>query len=174
MRYDVMDELAAVREVLARVEMIGMLRHVLADAGGQAQAEVGVDVDLADCHGSGFAELVFGNADGVGQVAAVGVDDLNVFRNDGRSAVQYDGEAGQAFGNFFEDVEAQRRRNEDALFVARALFRFEFIRAVAGADSDSQGIDAGAGYEFFYFFRTGIRSFMSGDFYVVFNAGELA
>ena len=45
---------------------------------------------------------------------------------------------------------------------------------MAGADSDGQGIDARAGYKFFDFFRTGIVSFMSSDFDIIFDAGQLA
>ena len=124
--YDVMDELTAVGQVLTRVEVIRMLSHVLTDAGSQAETEVGVDVDLADRQGSCFTELIFGDTDSISQVAAVGVDDLNVFRYDGRCAVEYDREARQAFGNVFEDVEAERRRYENAVSVAGALFRSEF------------------------------------------------
>ena len=171
---DVMDELTAVGEVLARVEMFRMLCHVLTDAGSQAETEVGVDVDLADSHGSCFAELVFRDADSVSQVAAVFVDDLDVFRYDRRCAVEDDREARQAFGDFFEDVEAECRRYEDAVSVARALFRSEFESAVAGADSDGQGVDARAGYEFFDFFRTRVVSFVGSDFDIVFDAGQLA
>ena len=167
-------KLTAVGEVLARVEMFRMLCHVLTDAGSQAETEVGVDVDLADSHGSCFAELVFRDADSVSQVAAVFVDDLDVFRYDRRCAVEDDREARQAFGDFFEDVEAECRRYEDAVSVARALFRSEFESAVAGADSDGQGVDARAGYEFFDFFRTRIVSFMGSDFDIVFDAGQLA
>ena len=85
-----------------------------------------------------------------------------------------DREARQAFGNVFEDVEAERRRYENAVSVAGALFRSEFESAVAGADSDSQGIDARAGYEFFDFFRTGVVSFFSRDVDIVFDASQLA
>ena len=174
MRYDVVNELTAVGQVLTRVEVVRMLSHVLADAGSQAETEVGVDVDLADRQGSSFAELIFRDADSVSQVAAVGVDDFDVFRYDRGSTVEYDREARQAFGNVFEDVEAERRRYENAVCVARALFRSEFECAVAGADSDSQGIDARAGYEFFDFFRTGVVSFFSRDVDIVFDAGQLA
>ena len=134
---DVINELTAVFEVLPRVEVIWMGSQMLADAGCQAQAQVRVDVDFADGHGSSFTELVFRNTDSVGQIAAVFVDDFDVFRNDRRSAVQDDRESREPFGNFFQNIEAKCRRYENALFVARALSRREFVCAVAGADSDS-------------------------------------
>ena len=166
--------LTGICQVLARIEVFRMLGHVLADTGGHSQADIGVDVDLANGHGSSLAELVFRNADSVSQVAAVGVDDLDVFRNDGGSTVEYDREARQAFGNFFENVEAQCRRYENALFIPCALGRREFVSAVARADGNCQGIDARTGNEFFYFFRTCIGCFVGSDLDFVFNAGELA
>ena len=69
--------LAGVGQVLAGIEVIRMLDQVLADHGGEGDAQVAVDVDLADGHGSSLAQLFFGNANGVGHFAAVFVDDLH-------------------------------------------------------------------------------------------------
>ena len=109
---------------------------MLADTSGHAETEVGVDVDFANSHGSSFAELVFRDADSIGEMAVVSIDDFDVFRNDGRCAVEHDREAREAFGNVFEDIETEFRRNEDAFSVACALIWCEFVCAVARADSD--------------------------------------
>ena len=147
---------------------------MLTDAGSQAETEVGVDVDLADSHGSCFAELVFRDADSVSQVAAVLVDDLDVFRYDRRCAVEDDREARQAFLKTSEDVRREVGRYEDAVARAqRALpgvnLKAPWLVPIAMARSDAR-----AGYEFFDFFRTRVVSFVGSDFDIVFDAGQLA
>ena len=67
--------------------------------------------------------------------------------------MQDDGEAGQTLGDFFQNVEAQCGGNQDALLVYSALLGSELVSAVGGADSDSQGVAAGAGNELFDFLR---------------------
>ena len=138
------DVVASRRDVLARIEVLGMLLEVLADARRHGEAQVGVDVDLADCRLRRFSQLILGNAYGVGEIAVVVVDDLDVLGNDGRGAVQYDGEARQTLFDFREDVEAQFGRYEHALGVLRALFGLELEGAVARADGDREGVDARA------------------------------
>ena len=69
------------------------LRDVLADGAGHGQAQIGVDVDLADSHGSGLAQLLLRDADGVGHLAAELVDLGNEVLGHGGRAVQDDGEA---------------------------------------------------------------------------------
>ncbi len=64
--------------VLTRVELSGLLSEGLADASGKGEAAVGVDVDLADGALGGLAELLLGDADGVGELAAILVDDVDV------------------------------------------------------------------------------------------------
>ena len=154
--------------------MIGMLREMLADHGGEGQAQIAVDIDLANRHGGRLAQLLLGDAHGVGQTAAVFVNNLHEFLGHGGSAVQHDGEAGQPLGNLGQDIEAQRRGNENALFIAGALSGGEFISAVAGADGDGQGIHARAGSEFFHFFRPGIAGIGGGNLHVVLHAGQTA
>ena len=70
--------------------------------------------------------------------------------------MQHDREAGQTLGHFVQNVEAQWRGHEDALLIARALRGGELVSAVAGADGDSQGVDARLGYEFLNLFGTGV------------------
>ena len=86
--------------------------------------------------------------------------------------MQNDREARQTLGNFLEYVETQRRRNEDALLVAGALLRGELVSAVGGADCDSQGVTAGAGYELLNLFRMGVGGILSGNLYVILYASE--
>ena len=70
--------------------------------------------------------------------------------------MKHDGEAGQTAGDFLQDVEAQRRRDKDAVGIAGALLRLELVSAVAGADGDGQRIDAGLGDEFLDLLRAGV------------------
>lgn len=70
-------------EVFARVELTGLGGEHLADSGCHGQTAVGVDVDLADIHLRGFAELLLGNADGVGKLAAVFVDGVDILLGHG-------------------------------------------------------------------------------------------
>lgn len=56
------------------------------------------------------------------------------------------------FFNFFEDIETKRRWNQNAIFVAGALCRCEFVGSVWSADRNSQWINAGARYEIYYLF----------------------
>ena len=86
--------------------------------------------------------------------------------------MENDGEAGQALGDLFEDVEAQGRRDQNALFVAGALGSRELVCAVAGADGDGQGVTAGLGNEFLDLFRTGIGSGVRSDLDLILDAGE--
>ena len=174
MRDEVIDVLPAVFQVLARVKMIGVLGHMETDAGCQCQTDIGVNIDFADSQGSRLAELVFRDTDGIRKIAAVFIDDFYIFGYDRGSSVQDNRKIGKPLGYFFEDVETKCRRYEDALFVAGTLFRRELICAMAGSDSDSQGIDTSTADEFFHFFRTGVGCFMSGYFDIVFNAGQLA
>ena len=80
-------------EVLARVEVLGMLREVLADRRRHREARVGVDVDLAHRALRRLAELLLGNADRVGKLAAELVDRVDVLLRDAGRAVEDDREA---------------------------------------------------------------------------------
>ena len=124
----------------------------------------------ADGQLSGMAQLLFRHADGVGHVAAVLVDHLHILLGHGGRAVQDDREARQTAGDLFEDVEAEGRRNENAVGIAGALLRLELISAVAGADGDGQRVDAGLGDEFLDLFRTGVGADCVAD--LVLDAGQ--
>ena len=86
--------------------------------------------------------------------------------------MQNDREAGQTLRNIFQNVKAQGRRLQDAVLVAGALFGFELVGAVAGADGNREGIAAGAFHEFLHVLGTGVGTFGMADF--VFDAGERA
>ena len=60
-------------QVLAGIELVGMLTEELTDRAGHGQTQVGVDVDLADGAAGGLTELLLGNAHRVGHLAAVGI-----------------------------------------------------------------------------------------------------
>ena len=123
----------AISDVLARIEMLRMSHEMLADTSRHSEAEIRVDVDLADCGLRSAAELILRDTDSVIEFAAVRVDDLHVLRNDGGSTVEDDRELRNLLLDFREDVEAELWRYENAVRVARALLRLELECAVARA-----------------------------------------
>ena len=148
-------------EILARVEMIGMLGKILADVAGHGEADIRVNVDLAHCKLGSFTQLIFGNADSVRHIAAIGIDHLDKLLRNGGRTVQNDRESGQTLDALLQYVETKRRRNQNAVCVARALCGSELIGTVRGTDRDSQRIAAGSADELFYFFRMCI-GFLTG------------
>ena len=156
MTNDLLDVGTGGLQVLTGIEVIGMLVEVLTNSAGQCQTQVGVNVDLADRQSCSLTQLLFGNTDGVGHLAAVGVDHGNIVLGNGGRTVQNDGEAGQTLGDFFQNVEAQSGGNQNALLVDGALLGGELVSAVGGADGDSQGVTAGTGDELFDFLGTGV------------------
>ena len=115
-------------EVLTRIEMIGMLRKILADGAGHCQTQVGVDVYLADRHGSSLAELILGNADRTGHIAAVFVDHANKLLRNGGRTVQHYRETGQTSLYILEYIKTQLRLGAG----------LELICAMAGADRNGE------------------------------------
>ena len=133
---ELLHRLARRSEVLARVEVLWMLGEVLADRRRHREARVGVDVDLAHRALRRLAQLLLGNADRVGELAAELVDRVDVLLRDAGRAVEDDREAGELLLDGLEDVERERGRDELArLLVARALLGLELVGAVRGADS---------------------------------------
>ena len=158
-------------EVLSRVELSRFVVEDFTDAGGHGKTGIGVDVDLADSGLCGFAEFFFRDADSSLESAAVGVDDINFFLRNGGGTVENDREARELLFDGVEDVECERRRNEAAgLRVDGALFGFELVCAVGGADGDREGVDAGLGDEVDDFFRLGVVGDFGSNF--IFNARE--
>ena len=134
MQDNLFDCLAGIPQIAAGIKVGRLLGKVAADFGRHGQTKVGVHVDFANGVGRSLAQHFLRNADGVGHLAAEAIDHLNVFgRNRGR-AVQHDGEAGQAAGDFVENVKPE----------LGLLTGLELVSAVAGADGDGQRIHAGA------------------------------
>ena len=158
----VLDSLTGGLEVLPGIEMIRMLREILADDSGHRQTNVRVNVDLADSAGSSLTELLLRDTDGAGHVAAVLIDLGNELLRDGGRTVQHDRETGQLFGALFEHVEPE-------LGLGAGL---ELVCAVAGADSDGQGVTAGAGREIDYFFGMSVHCLVGVDGNFILNAGQ--
>ena len=56
-------------EVLAGVELVGVLVEELTDGAGHGQTQVGVDVDLTHRAPGGLTQLLLGDTHGVGHLA---------------------------------------------------------------------------------------------------------
>ena len=65
-------------EIFAGVKLGRLVVEELADSRGHGQTGVGVDVDLADIHLRSLAEFLLGNTDGIGKLAAIFVDGLDI------------------------------------------------------------------------------------------------
>ena len=169
---DLLDVCTSGLQVLTGVELAGLIVVELTDGASHSQTQVGVDVDLTYGQGSSLTQLFFGNTDSVGHLAAVGVNHGNIVLRNGRRTVQDDGEAGQTLGDLFQNVETQGRGNQDAVLVDGALLGSELVSAVGSADSNCQGVTAGAGNELLDLFGTGVGSSLSGNVDFVFNTGQ--
>ena len=132
--------------------------------GKKIVTDIGVDVDLADGHACSLAQLFLGDTDGVGQLAADGVDLTDVLLGNRGSTVENDGELGKALADLLENIEAKRRRNKDALLVSCALCGSELVCAVGGTDRDREGVNTGAGNEILNLFGTGVGGVLSANF----------
>ena len=64
--------------VLAGIKLARFLNEHLANGSGEGQTAVTVDVDLANGALGSLAQLVLGDTYGIGQVATVGVDDVDI------------------------------------------------------------------------------------------------
>ena len=157
------DVVAAVREILTGVEVRGVLGKMLADTRSQRQTQVGVDVDLAHRHRSGFTQHILGDTDGIRHLTAELVDLRNVLGHNRGRAVQNDGETGQAIHHFLQDVEAK----------LGLLTGLELECAVAGADGDGEGVDTRAGNEILHLIGIGVAGVLGRDVDLVFDTCEL-
>jgi len=160
-------------QVLAGVELGGLLGEDLANGSGHGQTRVGVDVDLANGAGGSLAELLFGDTYGVGELTAILVDDVDFFLGYAGGTVEDDGETGELLHNGVEHVEGQGRRNEVAgLRVTGALIGSELVGTVARTDGDGQAVAARAGSEVYHLFGLRVVALSVADF--VFHTGENA
>ncbi len=122
-------------EIGARVELVRLLGQDLADRAGDGQAVVGVDIDLAHAVLDAALDLFHRHAPGLGNGAAVLVDDVLQFLGNRRGAVHHQVGVGQALVDLLDHVHGQ----DVAVRLAR-----ELVGPVAGAHGDGQGVDAGA------------------------------
>ena len=83
MFHNLFDRFSCRSEILTRIEVRRIESKVLADCAGDCKSEVGVDVDLAHCHGRCFAEHIFGDALCAGHTAAVLIDFCDKLLRDG-------------------------------------------------------------------------------------------
>ena len=129
MRDDILHVLTAGLQISARIEDGRILHEDFTHAGGHAKAKVRVNVDLADRAAGRLTKLIFRNADRILKSAAIGIDDLNIFLRNGRSAVQDDREARKPPGNLIEDIEAK----------LRLCTRLKLVSTMAGSDRAASG-----------------------------------
>ena len=137
----------AVAKILTRIKMIRMLYKMLTDACSHAQTKVGVNVDLADSALCSLAKLIFRNADCVNQLAAVLVDDLDIFLRNRRRSVKNDRESGKSSGNLFQNIQTK----------LRLCAGLELISAVRSSDCNCKRINTGLLYKLFNLFRMSVE-----------------
>lgn len=106
-RYHLLDLVTSDLEVAAGVKYGGLCGHYAADACGERETDIRVDIDLADCHLSSAAKQLLRNALSAVELTAASVDLVNELRNNGGCAVKNDREAGEALAYLLEDIEAQ-------------------------------------------------------------------
>jgi len=86
--------------------------------------------------------------------------------------MENDRETGELLLDFGENVEGERRGDEDSVGIFVALGRLEFLATMAGANGDREGVNAGLLDEVLNFFGFGVVAFLGGD--IVFDAGQNA
>ena len=153
MSNDLLDFFSSLSEVLTGVEVTGIFGKMTANSRGHGKTKVGVDVDFANGHGRSLAKHFLGNTDGVGHLSAEFVDDCDVLLRNRGSAVKNNGESGKKLGNLFKNVETE----------LGFLTGFEFICAVACADGNGKGINAGAAYEILNLFGLCVGRVLCGN-----------
>ena len=158
----ILDSLTSRFQVLTRIEVARVFNQVLTDRSGHCQTQVGVDVDFANAEFASLQQHVFRYALSAVELAAVFVAFLNKGWDNGGSTMQNQRIARQQVGDFFQTSEVQLR------------FAFEFISAVAGADSDCQAVAAGAFNKLYSLIRIGVGCVFRVNLYSVFNASQTA
>ena len=98
----VLDSLTSGLQVLTRIEIAGVFYEVLADGSGHSQTQVGVDINLANAEFAGAQQHIFRNALSAVQFATVFIALFYESGDNGGSAVEYQREAGEQVGDFFQ------------------------------------------------------------------------
>ena len=79
----ILNSLTSGLEILAGIEVIGMLNEVLTDGSGHCKTDIGVDIDLTYCKGSCLTELLLRDTYCIGHISAVLIYHLNEFLRNG-------------------------------------------------------------------------------------------
>ena len=146
---ELLDFLSGGAEVLARIELLRSFREDLADAGGQSQAQIGVDIDLGATGAASDFDIAFGNTLSTGQCATVLINFLHQMLRNGRSTVENQGEIAQACIH-------ESGLNRFEAFEVQVLLTGEFVGTVGVANGYGQRISSGGFDKFDGFGRTGI------------------
>ena len=153
---------SAIAQILSGIEVSGVVVKVLSNSSSHSKSQVGIDIDLANSLCSSLAEHLFRDTDSIGHLAAVFVDHLNEFGNNGACTMENDGEAGKTSSNFIKNIETE----------LGLLAGLELVCAMACTDSDSKRINACAGYEIENLIRVGVGSVFSRNVNIVFNTAN--
>src|SRR5699024_251163 len=121
-------------EELARIELTGVLGQEAPHCTGSGQAQVGIDIDLAYAVLDTLNDLFNRHAVGLGNVTAVLIDNGKPLLGHRRGTVHHQVCVGDAGVNFFDTLNGES---------VAGGWTSEFVGAVAGTDSDGQGIDVG-------------------------------
>ena len=154
-------------KVLTGIEVIRMLSEVLTDVTCHSKTDIGVDVDLANSECSCLTELLLRDTNCVRHVSAVLVNHLNKLLRYGRRTVENDRETRKSLDALFENVETERRRYKDALFISCALSCCELVSTVRSTDSDCERVASCSGNEFLNLFRSCVALVASLNNYFV-------
>ena len=149
-------------QVLTGIEVCRVLGEVLTNGGRHGQAQIGVNVDLANGKRGCAAQLILGHTDGAGHTAAVSIDLLHELLRYAGGTVQHNGKTGQTAGNLLQHIEAKLRLGAG----------LELVGAVTGADSNGQRITAGLGDELLHFLGMGIGGSLGRNHDFILNAGQ--
>ena len=159
-------------QVLAGVKLIGVLGVELTDGTSHSQAQVGIDINLAHGALGCLSKLLLGDSHRVRHLTAIGVDHFYILLGHAGRPMKYDRKAGQTLNDLVQDVKAQGRGNQLTLLIAGTLGGSDFIRAVAGADGNSQGIATSLGHKLLDFLRAGIVGLLSRNVDLVLYARQ--
>jgi hypothetical protein len=146
----------------AEVELARLVAEELAVHARPDEAAVGVDVDLGDAELGGGQVLVDVDAHRAGDLAAGGVDAVDLLLRHAGAAVHDEREAGQAGLDLLEHVEVE------------GLLALELEGAVRGADGAGEGVAAGLLDEVLGLGRIGQAGVAFLDLDVLLDAAEHA
>ena len=130
--YNILDITASRAQVLARVEVLRMSIHVLADTSSKSQTHIRVNINLADCTLSSLSQLILWDTDSILQVTAVCIDNLNILRYNRGCTMENDWEVWQSLLNLCQNIKPQLWWNQYTISISGALSWGEFESTMAG------------------------------------------